>query len=207
MEPALGGHSPAGSSSSTLRGQIPTTVVELQQEPGVGAGGRREQEPAPPERRREGGARPRRGSRGRGSGGQEGGMESWDYVYKQLEHQGYTKDQAERPDVLNRGQEERASLEREEERRRSQQDCCRREVEEERRRDEEKRRREEEEIRRGLSSMRVAETRTSKAARGARPGRGLEQEQSSAEQSKYSSAVSTRQSFIPFYYGIDHPPK
>jgi hypothetical protein len=90
------GHSPAGSSSSTLRGQIPTTILEL-----TAGEGRDDRAPGRPER----GARPR--EQGRGRGGRAGeaqgqGLEAWDYVYRQLETQGYTKDQAERPDVRTR---------------------------------------------------------------------------------------------------------
>ena len=47
--------------------------------------------------------RPRQGKeRGRGSRGSRSGEQgdSWDYVYKELEQQGYSKDQAERPDIL-----------------------------------------------------------------------------------------------------------
>jgi len=117
-------HSPAGSSTSTLRqGQIPTTILELSQEPQVperrGRGDQnrhqgdrerhqdREQEGRHREQSNrhhsEGGARPRdhkeRNGKGRNSG-KEQDFDSWDYVYKHLEQTGYTKDQAERPDVL-----------------------------------------------------------------------------------------------------------
>ena len=190
------GHSPAGSSSSTLRGgQIPTTILDLTNQ---------DREPAPPERRGrggEGGARPREGrSKGRQSGGdQQGGqgLESWDYVYRQLETQGYTKDQAERPDVLTRGQEGgRESQEREEERRR-------RDLDEERRKRELA---EEEEVRRGLGGIRLQQQqqqqgrdrgdgvhhRSVKAEAGGR-GRGRHsrnlETSESEEHSKYSSAV------------------
>jgi len=188
------GHSPAGSSSSTLRGgQIPTTILELTSQ---------DREPAPPERRGrggEGGARPREGrSKGRQSGGdQQGGqgLESWDYVYRQLETQGYTKDQAERPDVLTRGQEGRESQEREEDRRR-------RDLDEERRKREVA---EEEEVRRGLGGIRLQQQqqqgrdrgdgvhhRSVKAEAGGR-GRGRHsrnlETSESEEHSKYSSAV------------------
>ena len=184
------GHSPAGSSSSTLRGgQIPTTILDLTSQ---------EREPAPPERRGrggEGGARPREGrSKGRQSGGdQQGGqgLESWDYVYRQLETQGYTKDQAERPDVLTT----RESQEREEERRR-------RDLEDDRRKREMA---EEEEVRRGLGGIRLQQQhqqgrdrsdgvhhRNAKADPGGR-GRGRHsrnfETSESEEQSKYSSAV------------------
>ena len=190
------GHSPAGSSSSTLRGgQIPTTILDLTSQ---------DREPAPPERRGrggEGGARPREGrSKGRQSGGdQQGGgqgLESWDYVYRQLETQGYTKDQAERPDVLTRGQEGRESQEREEERRR-------RDLEEERRKREVT---EEEDVRRGLGGIRLQQqqqqqgrdrgdgvhhrsVKTEAGGRGrGRHSRNLETSESE-DHSKYSSAV------------------
>ena len=39
-----------------------------------------------------------RGRTNRNSNGEQ--IESWDYVYKELEQQGYSKDQAERPDIL-----------------------------------------------------------------------------------------------------------
>jgi len=120
-------HSPAGSSTSTLRqaGQIPTTILELSQEPAVPERrGRhlgqerdnRHQEREQVERRHgeqgdrrhhgEGGARPREGRENRErsgkarNSGKEQDFDSWDYVYKHLEQTGYTKDQAERPDVL-----------------------------------------------------------------------------------------------------------
>ena len=116
-------HSPAGSSTSTLRqGQIPTTILELAAQDGHG-------QPQPPERRsradREAGARPRehrdhrdhrdhkdhkdhkehkeasRTGKSRKSGAEQD-FDSWDYVYKHLQQTGYNKDQAERPDVLER---------------------------------------------------------------------------------------------------------
>ena len=113
LEQGGGGGSPAGSSTSTLRqGQIPSTVLELCQE----ERSKPPEPPAQPERRhnrQEGGER---GAAGRSSGrggrgaGRRSGAEqedgNWDYVYKHLERTGYTKDQAERPDVLEAGQEE-----------------------------------------------------------------------------------------------------
>ena len=95
-------HSPAGS-TSTLR-QIPTTILELSGH-----------EPVAPERKSRGdrdkvdggGARPREHKEARNGNksksrksGVEEEFDSWDYVYKHLEQTGYTKDQAERPDVL-----------------------------------------------------------------------------------------------------------
>jgi len=109
-------HSPAGSSTSTLRqGQIPTTILDMC----AGDEGRRNDSGARPRERLErverpervksrefeakdrgGGARRGRNTRGgvRTSAGDE--IESWDFVYKELEQQGYSKDQAERPDIL-----------------------------------------------------------------------------------------------------------
>jgi len=95
-------HSPAGSSSTCTLRQIPTTILEL-------AG----QEPVAPERRsrgeRDNGARPREHKESRNGNGKsksrksgvEEDFDNWDYVYKHLEQTGYTKDQAERPDVLD----------------------------------------------------------------------------------------------------------
>ena len=111
-------HSPAGSTSTATLRQIPTTILELAASP--------THEPVPPERRPRGdrdkerdrdrdkergenGARPRehhkesRGGRSRRSGVEQE-FDSWDYVYKHLEQTGYTKDQAERPDVLESSQ-------------------------------------------------------------------------------------------------------
>jgi len=94
-------HSPAGSSSTCTLRQIPTTILEL-------AG--QNQEPVAPERRsrsdRDNGARPREHKESRNGksksrkSGVEEDFDNWDYVYKHLEQTGYTKDQAERPDVL-----------------------------------------------------------------------------------------------------------
>jgi len=117
-------HSPAGSSTSTLRqGQIPTTILELSgqdnhhqpqhhhqshQQPQQQS--QSQQQPQAPERRsrgeKEGGARPReqreaRSGKSRKSGAEQD-FDSWDYVYKHLQQTGYNKDQAERPDVLER---------------------------------------------------------------------------------------------------------
>ena len=108
-------HSPAGSSSTCTMRQIPTTILELAGSGGGGSGGH---EPVAPQRRdraererdrdREGGARPREHkekSNGRSrKSGVEQDFDSWDYVYKHLEQTGYTKDQAERPDVLESSQ-------------------------------------------------------------------------------------------------------
>jgi len=104
-------HSPAGSSTSTLRqGQIPTTILDLTGDDRVraetGARPREKSSKArehaaaekverPPrhENRKSG-----RSKSNRNSNGEQ--IESWDYVYKELEQQGYSKDQAERPDIL-----------------------------------------------------------------------------------------------------------
>ena len=106
----LSHHSPAGSSTSTLRqGQIPTTILELsaQDQPQS----QPQPQPQAPERRarserereREGGARPRENKTGKSrKSGAEQDFDSWDYVYKHLQQTGYNKDQAERPDVLER---------------------------------------------------------------------------------------------------------
>lgn len=97
-------HSPAGSSSTCTLRQIPTTILELAQA---------SQEPVAPERRARGdrgdsGARPREHKESRNGKSRKSGVEqdfdSWDYVYKHLEQTGYTKDQAERPDVLESSQ-------------------------------------------------------------------------------------------------------
>ena len=104
-------HSPAGSSTSTLRqGQIPTTILELSaQEPQLQS--HHQPQPQAPERRsrsdrereKEGGARPRENKTGKSrKSGAEQDFDSWDYVYKHLQQTGYNKDQAERPDVLER---------------------------------------------------------------------------------------------------------
>ena len=111
-------------------------------------------------------------------------------MYRQLETQGYTKDQAERPDVLTT----RESQEREEERRR-------RDLEDDRRKREMA---EEEEVRRGLGGIRLQQQqqgrdrgdgvhhRNAKTDPGGR-GRGRHsrnfETSESEEQSKYSSAV------------------
>ena len=106
-------HSPAGSSTSTLRqGQIPTTILELSaQEPQPQSYHQQQSQPQPqaPERRsrsereRESGARPRENKTGKSrKSGAEQDFDSWDYVYKHLQQTGYNKDQAERPDVLER---------------------------------------------------------------------------------------------------------
>eukprot|EP00092_Neocalanus_flemingeri_P024518 GFUD01026590.1.p1 GENE.GFUD01026590.1~~GFUD01026590.1.p1 ORF type:complete len:682 (+),score=221.10 GFUD01026590.1:171-2216(+) len=132
LEGGVGGsgqprHSPAGSSTSTLRqGQIPTTILELSQEPpvperrGRGEHGRHQGDRERHQERdqggrhgdqgvrhhAEGGAKPREGREQRErsgkprNSGKEQDFDSWDYVYKHLEQTGYTKDQAERPDVL-----------------------------------------------------------------------------------------------------------
>jgi len=119
-------HSPAASSTSTLRqSQIPTTILEFNQEPTVPERrhrGDRETSKHQNEKDKyqehdvkhrdnqirhvEGGARPRdnrdhkeKTSKSRSSG-KEQDFDSWDYVYKHLEQTGYNKDQAERPDVL-----------------------------------------------------------------------------------------------------------
>lgn len=110
-------HSPAGSSSTCTMRQIPTTILELAGSGGGGSGGH---EPVAPQRRdraererdrdRESGARPREHKdNGKSNGrsrksGVEQDFDSWDYVYKHLEQTGYTKDQAERPDVLDSSQ-------------------------------------------------------------------------------------------------------
>ena len=109
-------HSPAGSSSTCTLRQIPTTILELAGS-GGGSGGH---EPVAPQRRDRGerererdrdvGARPREHKEnGKSNGrsrksGMEQDFDSWDYVYKHLEQTGYTKDQAERPDVLESSQ-------------------------------------------------------------------------------------------------------
>ncbi|TRY62030.1 hypothetical protein TCAL_09093 [Tigriopus californicus] len=73
------GSSPSGRSDASYpqNGPIPITVQHLEEEN-------------------------RRKSLGNGlpENGIGGNYESWDYVYRQLENIGYTKDQAERPDVL-----------------------------------------------------------------------------------------------------------
>ena len=110
-------HSPAGSSSTCTLRQIPTTILELAASGGGGSGA---QEPVAPERRgrgerererdREGGARTRENKENSKNNGRarksgvEQDFDSWDYVYKHLEQTGYTKDQAERPDVLESSQ-------------------------------------------------------------------------------------------------------
>ena len=110
-------HSPAGSSSTCTLRQIPTTILELAGSGGGGSGGH---EPVAPQRRdrgererdrdRESGARPREHKENAKSNGRsrksgvEQDFDSWDYVYKHLEQTGYTKDQAERPDVLESSQ-------------------------------------------------------------------------------------------------------
>jgi len=116
-------HSPAGSSTSTLRqGQIPTTILDLADdsrrgnENGVRTMERPERgnkvrnsssdQTTAADRNNSGGggssSRPSRGGRNNGrtrnSGGDE--IESWDFVYKELEQQGYNKDNAKRPDIL-----------------------------------------------------------------------------------------------------------
>ena len=106
-------HSPAGSSTSTLRqGQIPTTILELSaqdHQPQHQPQSHHQTQPQAPERRsrsereREGGARPRENKAGKSrKSGAEQDFDSWDYVYKHLQQTGYNKDQAERPDVLER---------------------------------------------------------------------------------------------------------
>jgi len=196
-------HSPAGSSNaSTLRqGQIPTTILELSQDPpvperrGRGEHGRhqgdRHQEREQEVRHREqgnrqhveGGARPRevreqreRSGKGRNSG-KEQDFDSWDYVYKHLEQTGYTKDQAERPDVLEGQQAAGLTSDSQSER--------------------------EEELRRNIQSLRLREERNGVGRenghhRGSGGRGGTEQrysrvETSESEQeaaSKYDSAVS-----------------
>ena len=103
-------HSLAGSLSTCTLRQIPTTILEL-----AGSGS---QEPVAPQRRdrgereqdREGRARPREHKENVKNNGRlrksglEQDFDSWDYVYKHLEQTGYTKDQAERPDVLESSQ-------------------------------------------------------------------------------------------------------
>ena len=106
-------HSPAGSSSTCTLRQIPTTILELAQQQQQQQ--QQAPEPVAPERRGrgdrgDGGARPRerKESRSNGKSSRKSGVEqdfdSWDYVYKHLEQTGYTKDQAERPDVLESSQ-------------------------------------------------------------------------------------------------------
>jgi len=105
------GRSPAASSSSTIRnGQIPTTVLDIAGDEHHGGGRSRDksersnksrdsdrdkERDRDKDRDRDKGARRRRK---KSEGVEE--IENWDFVYKELEQQGYSKDQAERPDVL-----------------------------------------------------------------------------------------------------------
>jgi len=206
LEGGVGGpgqprHSPAGSSTSTLRqGQIPTTILELSQEPAVperrgrGEHGRHQGDTGRHQEREqggrhaeqggrhhgEGGARPREGREQRDrsgkarNSGKEQDFDGWDYVYKHLEQTGYTKDQAERPDVLEGQQAGGLTSDSQSER--------------------------EEELRRNIQGLRLREGRNGDGGpqRGSGGGRGAAQqrysrvETSESEQdaSKYSSAVS-----------------
>lgn len=185
-------HSPAGSSTSTLRqGQIPTTILELSQEPQVpdrrGRGDQnrhqgdrerhqdREQEGRHREQSNrhhaEGGARPRdqreRSGKGRNSG-KEQDFDSWDYVYKHLEQTGYTKDQAERPDVLEGQQGGGLTSDSQSER--------------------------EEELRRNIQGLRLREDRNGFSGREGAHGHNRGSGGRGAAQQRYSTRVETSES-------------
>ena len=136
-------HSPAGSSTSTLRqAHIPTTILELtagEERPksgerygdvSRGGGGARPRDCWADTLARDGGgggsndrqrssAEARRTERGIKSGvrnpaannGEEEFIENWEFVFSDLQQRGYTKDQAERPDVLTAARQSRGNTE------------------------------------------------------------------------------------------------